>query len=167
MTETETTELSAEQIDALIAGAPEADPAAFLPTDAAGVDWVLGKMADARARAARILENAEKMARAEERDAEYLEWRYGGVLQVWLREELAGGKRKSVRLYNGVIGLRTKPAGVNVTNPAAALSWAKEHLPAAVAERLDKAVLAETLLTNGESVEWAQLTPPEEVFYIK
>ena len=78
-----------------------------------------------------------------------------------------GGKRRSVRLYNGQLGFRTKPAGVCLTNPAAALEWAKEHLPAAVAERLDKAVLAETLLTNGEAVDFAQLVPAEEQFYIK
>lgn len=170
----DTTELTAEQIEALTADAPAPNNSdstegvgEFIPADAAGVDWVLKKCAAARAEAKLIRENAELMARECERRAEHLEWKYGANLQTWLRGELADGKRKSVRLLHGVIGLRTKPAGVNVTNPAAALAWAKQHLPAAVAERLDKAVLAESLLTNGESTDFAQLTAAEEVFYIK
>ena len=77
--------------------APNNGGGEFIPTDAAGVDWVLGKMADARARASRIRENAERMARAEERDAEFLEWRYGAALQAYVRAELEGGKKRSVR----------------------------------------------------------------------
>lgn len=120
---------------------------------------------------ARKIINAELMARAEERKVNALEWKYGANLQTWLRAELDGGKRKSVRLFNGCLGLRTKPAGVHVTNPAAALSWAKEHLPAAVAERLDKAVLGAALLERnletGEAVPFAELQPAEDVFFIK
>ena len=164
--------LTAEQIDALIADAPAADPnnpdpCAFVPTDENGVNWVLGKIADARARAARIRENAELMARAEERKAEALEWKYGANLQTWLRAEIAGGKRKSVRLLHGVLGYRAKPAGVHVTDDAAALAWAREFLPGAVTVRLDKKVLADALLTNGESVDFATLNHAEEVFFIK
>ena len=164
--------LTAEQIETLIADAPAADPnnpdpCAFVPTDENGVNWVLGKIADARARAARIRENAELMARAEERKAEALEWKFGPALQTFLRAELAGGKKKSVRLLHGVLGYRTKPAGVSVTDDAAALAWAREFLPEAVAVRLDKKALADALLTNGESVDFATLNPAEETFYIK
>ena len=184
MAETETTEsdvekLTAEQIEALVADAPspsnggeENGVAEFVPADAAGVDWVLKKCAAARAEAKLIRENAELMARECERRAEHLEWKYGANLQTWLRAELAGGKSKRKRLLHGVLGYRTKPAGVCVTNPVAALAWATEHLPAAVALRLDKAALAEALLSpdfqaTGESTDFAQLTPAEEIFFIK
>lgn len=170
----DTTELTAEQIETLIADAPapnnggnENGEAEFVPTDAAGVDWVLGKIADARARAQRIRGNAELMARAEERSAEHLEWKYGPNLQTWLRAELAGGKRKSVRLLNGVVGYRQKPAGVCITDPAAALAWVKENATVALIERLDKKALAQVLLENGEVVPFARLEDAEEVFYIK
>ena len=143
----------------------ETDP--FTPDTADKVDWVLSKIADRRTAAARIRENAELMARAEERKAEMLEWRYGAAMQTWLRAELEGGRKKSVRLYNGVLGYRQKPAGVSVTNEAAALAWAREHLPEAVAVRLDKKVLAEALLTSGEAVDFAMPSHVEEVFYIK
>ena len=167
MTMVETDDLTTEQVNALIADAPAPDPCAFMPTDAAGVDWVLGKMADARARAQRIRENAEIMARAEERNAEVLEWKYGPALQTWLRAELAGSSRKAKRLYNGVLGYRTKPAGVSVLNEAAALSWVRENLPAAIAERLDKKMLADAVLTSGEALDFARLIPAEETFYIR
>ena len=164
---TETTELTEEEAAELVADAPAPDPAAFVPTDAASADWVLGKMADARARAARIRENAEKMARAEERRAEHLEWKYGPALQAWLRAEIDGGKKKSVRLYHGVVGLRTKPAGVHVTDAAAALSWAMENVPGAVTAHLDKKALADALLSTGQAVPFADFQPAEDVFFIK
>ena len=128
---------------------------------------VLGKMAAARAEAKLIRENAELMAREAERRAEALEWKYGANLQTWLRAELSGGKKKSVRLFHGVLGYRQKPAGVSVTDPAAALVWAQEFLPAAAVLSLDKKALAEALLTTGEALDFARLTPAEDVFYIK
>ncbi len=80
--------LTAEEVAALIADAPAPNPCAFVPTDAAGVDWVLRKIAAARAEAKLIRENMEAMARACERSAEALEWKYGGNLQTYLQAEL-------------------------------------------------------------------------------
>lgn len=159
--------LTAEEVAALIEDAPSASPEAFCPTDAGGVDWVLKKWAAAHAEAKLVRENMEKMARACERQAEALEWRYGSALQTYLEAELAGGKGKSKRLPHGVIGYRTRPAGVQVTDPAALLAWAKENLPEAVTEALDKKALAARLLDTGEAADGARLTPEEQVFYIK
>jgi len=159
--------LTEEQIAALIADAPAGTPEAFFPDTAEKCDWVLGKIADRRARAARIRENAEKMAREEERAAEHLEWRYGGALQTFLRAQIEGSKKKSIRLFNGVLGLRTRPAGICVTNEAAALSWAEENLPGAVVKRLDKKALNDALTQTGEALPFAQFQPAEETFYIK
>jgi hypothetical protein len=166
-TENNAVELTAEEVAALVADAPAADPCAFTPTDASGCDWVLSKIADCRTRAARIRENAEQMARAEERAADTLEWKYGAALQTWLRAELAGGKKKSVRLFHGVLGYRQKPAAVHVTDTAAALGWAKENLPTAVIEGLDKKALSAALLDTGVAVPFAAFQPAEDVFYIK
>ena len=168
MNETETTELTAEQVEALTADAPSpVRGGEFIPTDTAGVDWVLGKMADARARAQRIRENAEKMARAEERNAEYLDWKYSTALQAYVRQELAGCKKKSIRLFNGVVGFRTKPAGVNITDASAAGQWAREFCPDALVTNLDRKALGAALLETGEAVDFADFTPAEDVFYIK
>ncbi len=159
--------LTAEEIAALIADAPAPCPETFCPDTEAGANWVLGKIADRRARAARIRENAERMARAEEREAEALEWRYTGALQHFLEAQTAGGKRKSIRLFHGVIGYRTRPAGVQVTDLGAALAWAKDNLPAAVVEALDRKVLSDRLTATGEALPFAALAPAEETFYIK
>jgi phage host-nuclease inhibitor protein Gam len=142
-------------------------PDAFTPDTADKVDWVLGRIADARARAARLRENMELMAREAEREAAFFEWKYGPALQAFARAQTEGTRRKSLRLPNGVLGYRTRPAGVSVTDDAAALAWAKSHLPAAVAERLDRKALADALLASGEVVGFAALMPAEEIFFIK
>lgn len=148
------------------AGADAFAPEGFVPDTPEKADWVLGKIADARARAARVRQNAEIIARQHDADAEALEWRFGPALQAFARRELTG-KRKSLRLYNGVIGFRTKAAGVSVTDAGAALAWARESLPAAVVETLDRRALSARLLDTAESVDFASFTPEEEVFYIK
>ena len=142
-------------------------PDAFLPDTAEKVDWVLGKIAAARGEANLIRSNMELMAREHDRAADALEWKFGPALQTWLRAELEGGKKKSKRLPHGVLGYRTKPAGVSVTDDAAALAWAQENATQAVTIRLDKKALAEALLETGESVDFAAFMPEEQTFYIK
>ena len=152
------------------ADTPEGTEAAsdtFYPDTAEKVDWVLSKIAGHRAAAARIRENAELMAKEADRAADGLEWHYGPALQAFCRKETEGGRKKSVRLFHGVLGYRTKPAGVTVGDEAAALEWAKANLPAAVVERLDKKALADALLTTGEAVDFATMQEAENVFYIK
>ena len=164
MTITETETLTDEALAELLGDAPET-PETFIPTDAAGVDWVLRKVNAARAEARLIRENGEKMAREEERKAEHLEWKYGAAIQTWLRAELADGKKKSRTLYHGTVGFRAKAAGLDVTDPGAALAWVREHLPDAL--RLDKKALESALLATGEAVDFAAFTPAEDVFYLK
>ena len=156
--------LTDEALAELLGDAPET-PETFIPTDAAGVDWVLRKVNAARAEARLIRENGEKMAREAERKAEHLEWKYGAAIQTWLRAELAGGTKKSRTLYHGTVGFRAKPAGLDVTDPGAALAWVRENLPDAL--RLDKKALSDALLSTGESVDFAAFTPAEDVFYVK
>ncbi len=86
--------------------APDGENDGFTPDNADKVDWVLSKMADARTRAARIRDNAERMAKAEDATADFLLYRYGPALQDFARRELTG-KKKSLRLFHGVIGYRT------------------------------------------------------------
>ncbi len=147
----------------------EGEVESFTPNSAAKVDWVLAKIAARRAAAALIRENGEAMAREEEREAEKLEWKYGPAIQTWLNAELAEGKgvKKSKRLYHGVVGYRAKPASVSVTNPTAALHWARASCPAAVTETLDRKALASALLETGEAVGFAVFVPEEETFYIR
>ncbi len=145
--------------------APEAGEAPFVPDTHEKVDWVLSKVADHRARAARIRENAELMAKEADREAEGLLWQFGPVMQDYARRELAGGKKKSIRFFHGVIGYRTKAASVQITNEPEARAWAEANLPSAL--RVDSRALAAHLLDTGEVIDGAQLMPAEEVFYVK
>lgn len=137
----------------------------FTPDTADKVDWVLGKIADARARALRVRENAERIARQHEAEAEGMEWRFGVALQAFARQETEGSRRRSVRLLNGVVGFRTRPASVTITNEPEARAWVEANLPQAL--RLDVRALSARLLQTGEAVDGTQLVPAQETFYIK
>lgn len=139
-------------------------PEGFYPDTADKVDWVLSKIADARARAARIRENAELMAKEADRQAEGLLWQFGPALQDFARRELTG-KKKSIRLYHGVLGYRTKTASLTITNEPEARAWAEANCPTAL--RVDSRALAARLMETGEVIDGAQLVPAEEVFYVK
>ena len=167
--------------------AAETTPESFTPDTPEKADWLLGRLADLRGRAARVRDNGEKMARELEHQAAFLEMRYGAALQDFARRELDGGRRKSLRLYNGVIGFRVNPARVVIAgdtdaDAAAALDWARANLPDAVSvrETLDRrAVLglvgerlqasAEGVIdtATGEVLPFATVQPAEEKFYIK
>lgn len=173
--------------DAADEDAAEAALEGFWPDTAEKADWVLCKMADLRARAKRIRENAETMARQAENDAAFLELRFGQALQDLARRELAGSHRKSLPLYHGTIGWRTQAARVVIAGDkdaqaAAALEWAKANLPEAVCmkETLDRravlGLVGERLQADGERVvdtatgevlPFATVQPAEEKFYIK
>lgn len=71
------------------------------------------------------------------------------------------------RLFNGVVGFRTKPAGVTITDPTSAGKWAREFCPDAIISRLDAKRLAAALMETGEVADFAHFTPAEEVFYVK
>ncbi|MGI4790191.1 MAG: host-nuclease inhibitor Gam family protein [Janthinobacterium lividum] len=168
----------------LVAAAEEFAPKDFSPTTADEVDWVLGKIADARAKAARIRENAEKIARDAEREASFFEWKYGALLMEFVKQQIAaeGGKRKSIRLFNGSLGWRTTPARMVLADgeaaEARAIAWAKQHMPEAVCqvEKLDRMLLKEQVaehgdavvaVSTGECLDWATVVPAEERFFIK
>ena len=173
-TETDTIQLTAAEVEALIADAPGEDKEAFVPTDAAGVDWVLAKMAAARAAAKLIREQGEAMAREEERKAEALAWKFGPAIQTWANNELLGedghykkGNAKSKKLWHGIVGYKQKPAGVDITDPAAVLAHVKENLTEAYREGVDKAALTKYLLETGEVLDGVTFRPAEDEFYIK
>lgn len=146
--------------------APTNEPG-FTPDTKEKADWVLSKIADAKGRAARIREHAETMAKQAEAEATFFEWKYGAALQDFARKELAGGRRKSLTLYHGVIGFKSKPAGCQIGDSKAALVWAKEFLPGAVIETFDRKAVTKALMETGEAVDFAAFTLGEEVFFIK
>lgn len=91
----------------------------FTVTDASSAEWVMGKLAEKQAEIAEMGRQRDKML------ARYNEWYEKGVsaltgdiayfeklLADWAREELAGGKAKSISLPSGRVGFRAAPAAV-------------------------------------------------------
>ena len=175
-------EEDAGHADGLIA---EGEAEVFCPDTADKVNWVLDKIATHRARAARIRENAELMAKEAEREAAGLEWKYGPALQAFLRAQTDGTKRRSVRLEHGVLGFKTRPAALLLDQSEGfALSFAQEHAPETVTARVDARAFTKRFqftedfdgtqrLVDTETGQcytrpaWLTQTPAEEVFYIK
>lgn len=119
---------------------------------------LLGRLAECQADVARY-----RAALA--REVTRLQTRYGSLIAPLERQatmfeqaihELARradfGKRRSRAVGNGVYGIRTVPERVEVTDAAAALAWAKDHVPTAVkavtTEKLEHKVVAGAVLAR-------------------
>ncbi|HEV7301640.1 MAG TPA: hypothetical protein VGN72_19920 [Tepidisphaeraceae bacterium] len=70
-----------------------------------------------------------EVARSRRREA-YLFERYGGQLENWLRRRLVdeGGRRRSINLPAGSVGLRATPAKLTVVDETALLQWVKQNM---------------------------------------
>ena len=131
---------------------PEESPAAeeFRVRDGQTANWLVRKVVEARAYAERV----ESWAAAEIRRAQHEErWllnRYGHQLRDWLETELLarGGRRRSVKLPAGKVGLRTHPSALVTTDEVALFHWCRDHLPEALRMRLDARGHAANLLDN-------------------
>lgn len=112
---------------------------AFQVRDASTVSWVVRKVNEARAYARRVEAWSAAELRRAEHEERWLWRRFGRELEDWLRAELSarGGRRRSVALPGGTLGLRQDPARVVVADEAAALTWCNAHLSDAVKVRLE------------------------------
>ena len=114
-------------------------PEDFRVRDGRTANWLVRKIVEARAYAERV----ESWAAAEIRRAQHEErWllnRYGHQLRDWLDAELAarGGRRRSVKLPAGKVGLRTHPSALVATDDLALFHWCRDHLPEALRIRID------------------------------
>lgn len=124
----------------------------------------------AHAEIARIKEWADTAERTLTEDIEHLE----SLLAPWVKEQLAGGKRKSLRLLSATVGYRTPPKQLAYDEPTL-LAWAKTERRTwiRVKEELDKSAIRQSVLTDHEVVRDADgrllvdtLQPPE-TFYVK
>jgi hypothetical protein len=125
-------------------------PEEFRVRDERTANWLVRKIVDARAYADRV----ESWAAAEIRRAQHEErWlldRYGSQLRDWLETELAarGGRRRSVKLPAGKVGLRTRPPTLVTTDDVALMHWCRRHLPEALRMRIDARGQAADLLDS-------------------
>jgi hypothetical protein len=171
-------------------------PEGFHIDDEAKASWAVRKIVETRAHAARVKEWAARELQRAELDEQWLLRRFGPELEAWLRGELKrrGGRRRSVSLPDGTLGIRQQPARLEVVDELRLAVWCERHLPQALrvtieAEgclalelagwhrsrsddaRLKQQVLREPLNhhvgESGELPDGATLRAAEERFYVK
>lgn len=146
-------------------------PERFIVNDIGSANWVVRRVMEARAYSQAIKEWADIEATRARREEEFLLQHFGAGLQQVLSEEMerARGRRKSLKLPAGTIGLRSEPLRLRVEDEDAALAWAKEHLPEAVrvTERVSRTALGEHLAQTGEVPDGCTLQEPTDRFYIR
>ncbi|RYZ64929.1 MAG: hypothetical protein EOP09_15130 [Proteobacteria bacterium] len=151
-------------------------PEAFSVRDENSANWVVRKIAQARARVDRM-KGLKRSAGVEikQADAEvkFFKERFGPELEAFAREMLFGSKKKSFKLLEGTLVFRTRPEKFSVTDHEAAVAWAKEFCPEAVqkvptvTEVLDEALLESYFRNTGDVPFGCLYEVAKEVFDVK
>ncbi len=138
--------------------------------DAGSANWVVRKIVEAHAYAARARAWAAAEVRRAERDEQFLLLRYGQQLEDWVRQQIAQQHdgRQSVNLPAGRLGFRTSPSTLVVTDERALMRWCREHLPSAVrtVESVTKSVVTEHVRSTGECADGVELRGGVRQFYV-
>lgn len=103
-------------------------------------------------------------------------WRrhYLPAVAAVVRREVAASGGKSILMETGVgekptrVGFRKSPDRLDITDPAAAIEWAKENLPDAVTykESVSKTELKNHIVATGELPDGCELVPGDpDAFY--
>ena len=139
-------------------------------------NWYLRRLATIEGEKARVTAQAALIVKQLAADAEGLRYIYEPELQEFVRQELAkkGNRRKSLAFLQGTACFRTVPAGVKITDPDAALEFARRNMPAAVnmIETLDGEAyrkFAEKMRAGGAETlpDGVEATPERESFSVK
>lgn len=111
----------------------------FRVTDEASAEWVLEKILNAEADAAReqiklnaVKERLEANIKASKARAEFFTTKYANDLEDFARTQLEGAKTRTLKLTWGSLSFRTTKGGLRVADPEKALAWAKDNAPEAV-----------------------------------
>lgn len=140
----------------------------FHITDDASANWYLRKIAALEDEKARVKAQCEAIVKRLDGDAEGLRRLYESELQTYVRQKLADSKsrRKSVHFLQGTAQFRTVPARVVITDPQAALDYARQHLPDAVkvSESLHTDTYRAAVEARGELLPGCDQEPERETF---
>jgi hypothetical protein len=147
-------------------------PDRFCVHDDESANWVVRKIAEARAYAARCAEWCQREQNRARRTEEFFVRRFGAELEAWARRRIAeqGGRRKSVAVPAGTAGFRAEPPRLVVEDERAVILWAKTSCPEVVqvTEHLRKSVLNDHVRQTGEfpahGVRWEAA---RDRFYVK
>lgn len=129
-------------------------PEHFVLSDERSASWVIQKINEARAHKKRVAEWAALETRRAERDEQFFWMRFGRDLEEWARKKIAElrGRRRSVDLPGGRIGLRKVGPLLVVEDEQAVIAWASSSCPEAIAvtTRLSKAAINAHVEATGE-----------------
>lgn len=145
-----------------------ATPAPFSVHDEASAAWAADKILSARERLARVTAACAEMIAEAGREVADLEGLFLPQLEEWARQN-PPRKGKTIRLPTGALAFRTVPGGPRVADEEAALSWARQHLPAAVQvrERVIAAEIKGYVAATGELPPGVELAEERETFSVK
>lgn len=157
----------------VVAGMPASaecePPEAFAVHDAASANWLVRKIAEARGYAKRVKAWAADEVRRAEREEAFFLGRYGHQLEAWARRQIAAGRRKSVKLPGGTVGLRVEPPKLDVTDEKKLIGWCQRSLPAAlrVETHVLKSLVKDHVEQTGECPEGARVSGGGQRFYVR
>jgi len=136
-------------------------------------EWALSKLGNWDAEEKRIKAQAQAMLNRIATDRDKFLSRFEADLEAFAKAQIeaAGGKRKSVDTLQGTLAFRKVPPQLAVVDREAALAYARQHAPTAVAEVLNATEYRESALLalqqNGEVLPGMELKPERESFSIR
>lgn len=146
--------------------APARPPWAVVSEDDAA--WAADKVLAARERHARIVAACAAQVAAAAREVARAEGYFLPLLEDWARRH-PPARGRTIHLPTGQLAFRCVPGGPRVVDDAAALSWARGSLPAAVrvVESVDKRAITAHVAATGELPPGVEVKPDDESFSVK
>ena len=144
-------------------------PESFAVNDAASANWLVRKIIEARAYAKHVKAWADAEVRRAEQEEAFFLHRYGHQLETWARQQIAEGRRRSVKLPAGTVGFRTDPPKLDVMDEERLVGWCRKALPAAlrVETHVLKSLVKDHVAQTGECPDGAAVGGGGQRFYVK
>jgi hypothetical protein len=144
-------------------------PEAFGVSDASSANWLVRKVIEARAYAKHVKEWAALEVRRAEREERFFLERFGPQLEAWARQQIAGSRRKSMKLPAGTVGFRTEPRRLDVTDEAKLIGWCRKALPSAlrIETHLMRSIVKDHVEQTGECPSGAEVGGGQQRFYVR
>ncbi len=155
-------------------GAPER----FIVQDESSANWVLRKLAEngdqlsrleamyaaeSEALTARFAHIRQPFAHA----IEFFHAAYDAEMETWVRKTIGDGKRRSIGLLHGTIGLRKSPSRRVVDDECGTLTYAEAYCLDAIKHSVLVSRFTDEDMSELSSRGAAHVEPGEEKFYVK
>ena len=141
----------------------------FAVVDKGSANWVVRKIIETVNYAEHVKVWAEAEIKRAHREERFLRLRFGPQLEAWVRQQLAGAKRKCIKLPAGTLGFRTEPLKIDVADEQKLIAWCRRSLPDAlkIETRVLKAIVKDHVRQTGEQPDGTNLAGGGQRFYVK